>query len=552
MSAAQPIPIDVQLADEFVKYHHDPLGFVMFAYPWGEPGVLEQHAGPDEWQTELLKEIGTYTERNKFNGVDAVKPLRVAISSGHGIGKSTLVAWIVNWIMCTRPFAQGTLTANTFKQLETKTWAQVQKWTKLCIASHWFKVTDGKMFFSGYKENWFCSPLSCKEENSEAFAGQHAASSTSFYIFDEASAVPDKIYEVAEGGLTDGEPMIFMFGNPTRSSGNFYQAVFGADRNRWLHKSIDSRTSRFSNKEQIEEWQVLYGDDSDWFRVRVLGLAPRASDAQFIDMDTVLAAQKRTVQILPDERLVAGADLAWGGSDDNVIRFRCGGDARSIKAIRIKGEFTRDPAVLTNRLSDVLTAEHLCGDGRKRRVSMLFLDSAGIAGPVAARLRGLGHKNVMEVNFGADSPDTKYAYMRDFMWGAMKEWLLSGAIDQTHTGSMSCSHCQIETDLVGPGMVPDRLQRVKLEPKEAMKKRGVDSPDDGDALALTFAHKVAVPALAPLEVRVAQRMESESNPNVDMSLKMVQANKILEEEKNRGGAVHVRHFGRNRNRWGRR
>ncbi len=249
--------------------------------------------------------------------------------------------------------------------------------------------------------------------------------------------------------------------------------------------------------------------------------------------------------ILPDERLVAGADLAWGGSDDNVIRFRCGGDARSIKPIRIKGEFTRDPSVLTNRLSDVLTAAHLCGDGRQRRVSMLFLDSAGIAGPVAARLRNLGHKNVMEVNFGADSPDVHYAYMRDYMWGEMKAWLLTGAIDQKCSGGTNCSHCQIETDLVSPGVVPDIRQRVKLEPKEMMKKRGVDSPDDGDALALTFAHKVASSRIAPIEVRVAQRIESEEQ-DVSMSLKMIQAANIINEEKQRTNTVHVRKFGRNR------
>ncbi len=547
MSAAAPsLPYNEQLGEEFAKYHNDPLGFVKFAYPWKEAGtLLANDPGPDKWQTELLKQIGEHTSKQHFDGVNAVRPLRVAISSGHGIGKSTLVAWLVNWIMCTRPFAKGTLTANTFQQLETKTWAQVQKWTKLCIATHWFKVTDSKLCFVDHKSDWFCSPISCKEENSEAFAGQHAANSTSFYIFDEASAIPEKIYEVAEGGLTDGEPMIFLFGNPTRSTGVFYQSVFGVDRDRWLHKSIDSRQSRFANKEQIAEWLALYGEDSDWFRVRVLGLPPRASDAQFIDMDLVLNAQKREIAILPDEKLLAGADLAWGGSDDNVIRFRCGADARSIKTIRIKGEFTRDPAVLTNRLSDVLTGEHLCGDGRKRHVSMLFLDSAGIAGPIASRLRNLGHKNVMEVNFGADSPDVHYAYMRDYMWGSMKEWLLTGAIDAKHTGGMNCAHCQMETDLVSPGLVPDARQRVKLESKKDMKKRGVDSPDDADALALTFAHKVPSPRLAPLEQRIAMRLESESNDGLSMSLKMLQAKKIMAEEK-RGSKTHVRKFGRRR------
>ena len=112
-----------------------------------------------------------------------------------------------------------------------------------------------------------------KRKNSEAFAGQHAATSTSFYFFDEASAIPDKIFEVAEGGLTDGESMIFLFGNPTRNSGKFWKVCFGPDRPRWLHKSIDSRTSALTNKTQIAEWANDYGDDSDFFRVRVRGIA---------------------------------------------------------------------------------------------------------------------------------------------------------------------------------------------------------------------------------------------------------------------------------------
>ncbi len=449
-------------------------------FPWGEPGgPLEAHPGPDTWQREELAFIGEQVRANKFNGSVAVPPIRVSVSSGHGIGKSVFVALVVNWIMSTRPHCQGTVTANTITQLQTKTWAAIQRWTKLSKTGHWFEINSDRMYRKGFKESWFCAPQSSKEENSEAFAGQHAADSTSFYVFDEASAIPESIYQVAEGGLTDGEPMFFLFGNPTRSTGSFHQAAFGAMRHRWHTRIIDSRTSKFTNKAQIAEWQQDYGEDSDFFRVRVLGLPPRASDAQFIDHARVLDAQKRQVLELPDTPLVAGCDLAWGGGEDNVIRFRRGMDARSIPPIRIKGEFTRDPAVLTTKLADVLTQVY---DGR--RVSMLFLDSAGIAGPIAARLREMGHRNVQEVNFGADSPDDKHRYMRDFMWGKMKQWLLTASID---------GDAQLETDLTGPGIRPDPRQRVWLESKESMKKRGVDSPDDGDALALTFAAVVAVP-----------------------------------------------------------
>jgi hypothetical protein len=153
----------------------------------------------------------------------------MAVASGHGVGKSTVSAWITDWIMSTRARAKGTITANTFQQLSTRTWAQLTQWTKLCFTSRWFTLTIDQMYYRNAREAWFVSAQSCKEENSEAFAGQHAADSTSFYIFDEASGVSDKIFEVAEGGLTDGEPMIFLFGNPTRAEGKFFRVNFGSE-----------------------------------------------------------------------------------------------------------------------------------------------------------------------------------------------------------------------------------------------------------------------------------------------------------------------------------
>jgi hypothetical protein len=301
--------------------------------------------------------------------------------------------------------------------------------------------------------------------------------------------VPNVIHEVQQGGMTDGEPMWFLFGNPTRRSGAFYDAVFGDQRHRWKGFVFDAEKSRLSNKQNIAEWREDYGEDSDFFRVRVRGLPPNASDAQFIDSVRVAEARKRVVVALDDEPLVAGCDLAWGGSDSNVIRFRRGRDARSIPPITIPGELTRDPSVLTNRLSEVLSGTY---GGQK--VKMLFLDSAGIAGAIGTRLRQLGHLNVIEVNFGADSPNIKRRFMRDHMWAEMKDWLLVGAIDTSP---------RLETDLQAPGLRPDSKQRIWLESKEDMKKRGEKSPDHADALALTFAQVVAAPepAVTPYKPR---------------------------------------------------
>lgn len=475
---ADPEVANDPLTDAVAEYYDDPLGFVLFAYQWGEPGgPLALETGPDEWQTQFLKDLGAQVKARAFDGINAVEAIRMAASSGHGIGKSTLMAWVCNWIMSTRPNCRGTVTANTVKQLETKTWAAIQKWTKLCITAGWFIVSTELMYHKDHRASWFCAPQTCKEENSEAFAGQHAKDSTSFYLIDEGSAVPDQIYEVADGGLTDGEPMVIVFGNATRNTGRFYRACFGAEQHRWDHRSIDSRTSRLTNKTTIAEWLADYGEDSDFFRVRVRGLPPRASELQFIDQERIWQAQQRAAVPLEDDPLIGGLDVSGGGAAWTVLRFRRGVDARSFEPIRLTGEQSRDRSVVVARIAEALR------DPRpERKVAALFVDSA-FGAPVVERLHALGFDQVHEVSFGAQSPDSHQANMRAYMWNRLKEFLLRGGITAADT--------KLELDLCGPGYHINKSNQLVIESKQSMQKRGQASPDDGDALALTFAQDVA-------------------------------------------------------------
>lgn len=470
---------DEALAEWVATTYADPLAFVLGAFPWGEPGgPLERYDGPDTWQREFLEALGAEVARNGFDGLNPAAPVRRAISSGHGIGKSVMVGWLVCWLMSTRPHARGTITANTITQLQTKTWASVRTWLRRCLTGHWFVINSERMFHPAFPESWFCALQSSKEENSEAFAGQHAADSSSFYVFDEASAIADKIAEVAEGGLTDGEPFIFKFGNPTRNSGDFHKCAFGSGRERWHPAIIDSRTSAFTNKTEIAEWVKEHGEDSDFVRVRVRGLPPSASDAQFIDLTTVAAAQRRPVHLLGTEPLVCGLDVARGGADNCVFRFRRGNDARSIPPIVVPGEKVRDSMLLVTMAADILDRRF-----NGQQVAAMFVDATGVGGPVADRLRQLGRRNVWDVQFGGQSPEREYANMRAYMWGKGREWLRSGgAIDAAPV---------LESDLTGPGYHFDKQDRYVLESKESMKKRELASPDEGDALMLTFAAPVA-------------------------------------------------------------
>lgn len=466
-----------QLADEVAQFYADPLGFVLFAYPWSEPGPLKDYAGPDGWQRDYLRELGEEVRKRGFDGVHPVAPIRDATASGHGIGKTTLVAWLIDWIMSTRPDCRGTVTANSVPQLETKTWPAVEHWSKLCITREWFEFAGMTMRQRQNPKGWFCRAQTCRPENADSFQGQHAADSTSFYIFDEASNIDDKIWAAADpGGLTDGEPMFFAFGNPTRRDGRFYRVCFREEGSRWRRRSIDSRACSMTNKAEIEELLKEYGENSDTFRVRVRGLPPSAGDLQFIDSERVYEAQKRAAASLPDDPLICGVDVARGGGDFNVVRYRQGMDARSVPPLRIPGELTRDSTLLVSKLAEILSNK-----APERRVAHMFVDSA-LGGPVVNRLHQLGFKQVSEVNFGNASPDRHQANMRAYMWQKMKDWLLNGAIDKSAI---------LEQDLTGPGFRHNLRDELVIESKESMAKRGLASTDEGDALALTFAQHVA-------------------------------------------------------------
>lgn len=406
---------------------------------------------------------------------------------------STMTAWLADWLMSTWPGSIGTVTAGTATQLEERTWAAVQTWTAMCITAHWFDVQTAGMYakpqFCGAgvtPESWKVLAYTCKAENYQSFAGQHARTSASWYQFDEASEVPDLIWDTAMGGLTDGQPMFFAWGQCVRNSGRFFQVCFGDLQKYWNTRTVDSRQSRWPNKPEIARWLEQYGEDSDIFRVRVLGLAPRASELQFIDWQRIRDAGKRLVTTFPDDPLIVGVDCSDGGGAWNIARFRRGFDARSIPPIRIPGEQTRnDPHVLTARLAEALR------DPRpERRISAMFIDAA-FGAHIAQRLQDMGYKQVHTVRFGGASPDPDCKNWRAAMYKAGKDWLLLGAIPD------EADDKPLANDLAGPGYHLNESRKLVIESKADMAKRRVKSPDDGDAFMLTFAQPVAqsVPAM---------------------------------------------------------
>lgn len=491
--ATQAISYDEQIADALSEFYADPLGFVLFAFPWGE-GALHGETGPDDNQREFLESLGAEIRKRGFDGVETVMPILMNESSGHGTGKSAMGAWLAWLILSTRPGSIGTVTAGTSTQLEERTWAAIQWWGNLCITKHWFDIQSRGIYHKKDPENWKVLAQTCKEENAQSFAGQHARKSTSWYLFDEASEVPAGIWTTAMGGLTDGEPMFFAWGQCVRNTGAFYEVCFGSQSARWNGRTVDSRTSRFTNKVFIEEWLGDYGEDSDFFRVRCMGLPPSASELQYIDRKRVDEARKRKIHDSLSDPLIAGFDVSGGGKAWNVIRFRRGLNMNVLPPIRIPGEKDQD------RSQRVALCAELLNERRpERKLSALFVDTA-FGAPIVTTLRAMGHTLAFEVNFGSESPDPlHYGNCRAYMYGQMKEALLLGALPPADE--------ELARQLCLPGYhFRTGTSKLVIESKADIQKRGEKSPDDADALALTFARKVApvkVPTAGARPVRTS-------------------------------------------------
>lgn len=489
--------IDLQLAEEVSKYYADPLGFVLWAFDWGH-GDLKGFDGPDVWQRDMLIDLGNEVSSRKFNGVDAVEPILFAIASGHGIGKTAKTAWITQWIMATRPHSRGRITANTGDQLRTITMAEIAKWNNRSIVGHWFEVNAMSIAHKAHSETWRVDALTCREENSEAFAGLHAADSTPWYLFDEASAIPEKIWEVAKGGLTDGEAMHFAFGNPTRNNGSFKEC-FGRQSHRWNTRQVDSRTAKMTNKALLQSWIDDYGEDSDFVRVRVRGMFPKGGDCQFISSDDVFNAMKRgTGQYLGDDPLICGIDIARGGDDNCMISFRRGLDAKSEKTYKIPGEKSRDSMKVVSLLSMIL-------DRHKPDVS--FLDVTGIGGPIGDRLRQLGY-HIIDIGFGHDADDkTLYVNKTAEMGARCRQWIMKGGAIPDES--------QLEIELTSRDFGHNDKDQLVLERKKDVKKRLGVSPDWADSLYLTFAQSVPKREVArgPLDRVIGMRGNDNSEYN---------------------------------------
>ena len=482
------------LTERIADFIDDPLGYVMFAFPWKdnttiqmvemEPEYQERFGlkyGPDKWACEMLDQLGEEIRDRGFNGTDAVDAIRFSTASGHGIGKSTMVAWLIMFILDTRPFSMGVVTANTGDQLRTKTWAALAQWHHLAITSHLWEYSNsrGNMSLSrrgSFKSTWRCDGLTARGDNAEAFQGLHCANSTAFYIFDEASGIEDAIWDARIGGATDGEPMSFDFGNPTRKSGYFFENCVGEHKHRHIVRQVDSRDVKITNPVYLEQLRQDWGEESDLFKVKVRGIFPSVGSVQFMSNELVSDAMRdsRWTPADKNDPVLIGVDIARFGDNDTVLFTRIGMDCRTVPFRR----FNRlDLEQVVDKIIELVNDLRLMG----KEVSGLFLDGGGLgAGPVD-RLKRLGY-NPIDVNFGKNATDSRYRRWGDEMYGHLRDAMQRLSLP---------NNLDLKKELTQREYNVETNGKIILESKADLRNRGLQSPDIADALALTFAKKVA-------------------------------------------------------------
>lgn len=449
------------LVEDMAHFYDDPVGFVYYSFDWGR-GELSDYDGPDQWQIEQLDSMGKTLQANPN------ATIRDATASGHGIGKTAETSWVILWAMSTRPHLSGVVTANTMSQLSSKTWRELALWYKRLVHRHWFKWSATKFWHKDHPETWIVNAVPNSEHNSEAFAGLHAK--YKIIIFDEASAIPDKIWEVTEGAMTDPRSIWLVFGNPTKNTGRF-KDCFTTDKKRWVSRHIDSRTCKMTNKAELEEWITAYGIDSDFVRIRILGQFPHAGAMQFISSEV---CERAMLQEAPFEAwclipIVIGVDVARYGDDKSCIAVRQGRKLHEIRKFRELNTMQ-------------LAAEVVVAMKDHAGAAAVFVDGVGVGAGVVDRLQMLGHP-VIEVNGGETAfDDVKFYNKTAEMWDRMRDWIKGSDLPARDN--------ELRLALTGREYYFDDKERIRLERKQDMKKRGLASPDEADALAHTFAEEL--------------------------------------------------------------
>lgn len=417
--------------------------------------------GPDLWQANLLKDVGAA----KVSGLR-----KFTVRAGHGVGKSTIEAWLVLWFVLFHRDLKVPVTANSQDQLRDVLWAEIAKWHRELppFLKEQVVVSAERVFSKADPEGSFAVARTARPEKPEALQGFHAG--TLAFFADEASGIEDVIFEVASGTLSSDDVWIFMFANPTRITGYFHRSHH-QNRAQWRCYHVPCANGVRVSPRYAEDMAAEYGEHSNVYRVRVLGEFPTSEDNSVISLGLVEAAIDREVAGT-DATVVWGLDVARFGDDSTALAKR-------------RGNSLVEPVREWRKIDLMQTVGRIVKEFHEtsveKRPGAINVDVIGMGGGVVDRLRELGLP-VRGINVGeaAAIDAARYMRLRDELWFQAKDWFDSRAVTMPRDDALV-------SELVGPTYKIESSGKLKVESKDDMKKRGIKSPNKADAFCLTFA-----------------------------------------------------------------
>lgn len=448
MKQPDPEPSDVEVAlGKLVAYRNDPVLFVREVMK-GEP---------DERQAEIMRAV-------------AEPGSRVSVRSGHGVGKSTCLAWLILWFVSLMRDCKVPCTAPSSNQLFDNLWAEIALWRGRMdgvFASELRQLAD-RLEVIGSEKTRFAAARTASRDRPEALQGFHAKNL--MFVVDEASGVLDEVFTgPVEGALSTEGARIVMMSNPTRSEGYFYDSHH-KDRKNWKCFTLNAEECKRVSPEECRRKAEKYGRDSNYYRVRVLGEFPLASQDQLIPLEWVTSAVGRDIEKDTGQRRIAGLDVARFGDDSTAFVIRQG------PVITYIEEWSGQDLMQT--VGRIVRAYR-----EKRMFDVVAVDVIGMGGGVVDRLREQGIP-VYSVNVAeASSMRGGFHRLRDELWWSCREWFEGKGV-RIEPG------LELTDKLIGE-LTTVRYKvlsagKILVESKDEMKKRKLASPNIADSVCLTF------------------------------------------------------------------
>lgn len=430
---------------------------------------------PDLWQADTLRDLADPTCR------------RVSVRSGQGVGKTATEAVALLWFLSCFPYARVVATAPTRQQLNDVLWSEVAKWqSQSPLLSGLLKWTKTYVYVVGMEKRWFAvARTATKPENMQGFHEENM-----LFIVDEASGVAEPIMEAVLGTLSGPNNKLLLCGNPTKTSGTFYDSHKNARvRSLYRIRRVSSRDVARTDKENIEMLERRYGKDSNVVRVRVDGEFPLQEDDVFIPIHLIEQSIKTEYQPHPVPLSIQiGCDVARFGDDKTVISYRVDEKVEFYK--KRCGQDTMTTADQLIELGEILIQRY-----NWQYKIPVCVDDGGVGGGVVDRLSRIKRNaperfwwlEVMRIQFGKRIKHRNYYDTTTYMMGVLRKLLE----DYEDDGTPKPVEVILpdDEDLVGQlssrkyFMTEQSKQRV--ESKADMKKRNLPSPDEADSVLLS-------------------------------------------------------------------